>query len=496
MTQEKIGRYRLKSELGRGGMATVYHAFDPEFEREVALKVLPHEFLHDPNFRARFKREAKIIAALEHAAIVPVYDYGEDDGQPFIVMRLMAGGSLADRLIQGPLSLPEASRIFARIAGALDYAHTKGIIHRDLKPGNILFDNQGEPYISDFGIAKLSEGSGSFTSSGRLVGTPAYMSPEQAKGERNLDSRSDIYALGAILYEMLTGKMPYDADTPMGIAIKHITEPVPRIREVNPDLPAGCEEVISRAMAKARADRFATAGEMAQTLSDAAAGTYRPPEKITRRESKAPPLRRRPGWIWVAIGTWALACLCVASIAGGRYLLTFFESTPSTPTERALILSPTSVAQIITNTVVPSSTPTITASETPVPSITPEPLPRVLEFRACRETCLPDGSNAVKTFPEKTTRVYLHWRYENFPVGAAMSRTWSNRGQVWVRYECPWPGPPSGEENLSLREPEGLRGGYWEVTIIVNGVVALSESIFVEGAWDLWTPPGTINRCS
>src|SRR3990172_1687695 len=266
MFPQHIGRYEVKRELGRGGMATVFVAFDPEFERDVAVKVLPREFLHDPHFRARFKREAKIIAALEHPAIVPVYDYGEDDGQPFIVMRLMPGGSLADRLKQGPLTLPEVARIFTRLAGALDEAHRRGIIHRDLKPGNILLDSQGDPYVSDFGMAKLTQGASSFSGS-TIMGTPAYMSPEQAKGEHDLDGRSDIYALGAILFEMLTGKLPYDADSPMGIAVKHIPEPVPRILDVKPDLPPGCEDVIRQAMAKDRRDRFPTANALGTTRS-------------------------------------------------------------------------------------------------------------------------------------------------------------------------------------------------------------------------------------
>jgi serine/threonine-protein kinase len=207
LAPEKIGRYEIKNELGRGGMATVYHAHDPHFKRDVALKVLPREFLHDPTFRARFEREAQTIAQLEHPAIVPVYDFGEETGQPYIVMRYMSGGSLADRLRRESLATSEAARIVTRLAPALDEAHSQGIVHRDLKPANILFDQRGDPYISDFGIAKLSQDSATFTGSA-IVGTPAYMSPEQARGEKDLDGRSDIYALGVILFEMLTGKRP------------------------------------------------------------------------------------------------------------------------------------------------------------------------------------------------------------------------------------------------------------------------------------------------
>jgi serine/threonine-protein kinase len=270
MATPMIGRYEVKSELGRGGMATVYHAYDPRFKRDVAIKVLPREFLHDPSFRARFEREAQTIAALEHAAIVPVYDFGEQSGVPYFVMRLMPGGSLADYLKQkGALTLPDVSRIFNRLAPALDHAHAKGVIHRDLKPGNILFDQNGDSYLSDFGIAKLTQSSASFTGSA-IVGTPSYMSPEQAKSEAVVDGRSDVYALGAILFELLTGQTPYKGDTPMGVVVKHITEPVPRILTVDPNLPADCETLIARAMAKDPNARYQTAGEFASALETVA----------------------------------------------------------------------------------------------------------------------------------------------------------------------------------------------------------------------------------
>ncbi len=206
MTLSKFGRYEIKRELGRGGMASVYHAWDPRFMRDVALKVLPREFLHDPQFRARFEREARTIAQLEHAAIVPVYDFGEQDGQPYIVMRYMPGGSLAGRLAKGSLTLEQSAIILKRIARGLDKAHAQGIIHRDLKPDNILFDEDDNAYIADFGIAKLAETTTNLTQG--IIGTPAYMSPEQARGSRTIDKRSDIYALGVILFEMLSGQRP------------------------------------------------------------------------------------------------------------------------------------------------------------------------------------------------------------------------------------------------------------------------------------------------
>jgi serine/threonine protein kinase len=290
---EKIGRYEIKGELGRGGFATVYRAYDPRFEREVAIKFLPPELIHsDPQFRMRFEREAKIIAQLEHPAIVPVYDVGEENNQPYFVMRYMNGGSLSERIkAKQNFSIEEAVKILEQIAPGLDEAHSKGVVHRDLKPANILFTNKGVPLISDFGIAKFSQGeaSGNMTGSA-IIGTPAYMAPEQASGDA-IDGRADIYALGVILYEMVTGKQPYQSDTPLGLAIKHITEPVPRILEANPNLPTWMEKVISTAMAKNRDERFSTAVEMVETIKAFLRGE-RPPERTANITSRISPFNK------------------------------------------------------------------------------------------------------------------------------------------------------------------------------------------------------------
>jgi serine/threonine-protein kinase len=276
MTPEKIGRYIVSSELGRGGMATVYHAKDPYFDRDVAVKVLPRTFLHDPQFRVRFEREAKTIAALEHSAIVPVYDFGEDDGQPFIIMRLMSGGSLDDKLKLGKLSLEESVRIVTQLAPGLDAAHKSGIIHRDLKPGNILFDQYNNAFLSDFGIARLTEGESTLTGS-RILGTPAYMSPEQIQGGQSLDSRSDIYAMGVIFYQMLVGTTPFQATTPAKVMMMHILEPVPTFLKSLPTVPRSIETWLERILAKEPDDRFNDAIEMAQSLEAAMRGDVLPP---------------------------------------------------------------------------------------------------------------------------------------------------------------------------------------------------------------------------
>ncbi len=382
MMPTTIGRYEIRGELGRGGMAAVFRGYDPRFNRDVAVKVLPREFLHDPNFRARFEREARTIAALEHPAIVPVYDYGEDAdlGQPYLVMRLMPGGSLADRLAQGRLDPDEAARILSQLAPALDQAHAKGIVHRDLKPGNILFDSYGNPHIADFGLAKLTESSVNLSASG-VLGTPAYLSPEQARGDKEIDGRSDVYAVGAILYQMLTGHQPFEADTPIAMVFKHISEPPPRLSQARPDLPAGYEAVILRAMAKEKADRFPTATSLASTLASHAGLPAPAQTDRTHLASPAAPATRapaqaasativvpaRPGNLIWWIGGAGVLIVGLAVVAGGLIALNVFGGGAATEI-------PTRAASAATSAVLPTDVPAAaTVAPTQAPSPTPEP---------------------------------------------------------------------------------------------------------------------------
>lgn len=267
METETFGRYKVERELGHGGMATVYLGFDPVIKRQVAVKVLPRQFTFDPQFRIRFNREAQLVAALEHFAIVPVYDFGEHEAQPYIIMRYMPGGSLGDRLEDAPLSFAQTVNIVDRLSSALDRAHAQGVVHRDLKPANILFDSDGQAYLSDFGIAKLAETTANLTGSA-LVGTPAYMSPEQAQGAKDLDGRTDVYSLGLIVFELLSGKRPYEADTPVQLALMQITEPIPNILDFRPELPAETRLVVEQVLAKERSDRFPTPGDFSRALAN------------------------------------------------------------------------------------------------------------------------------------------------------------------------------------------------------------------------------------
>lgn len=436
MEPQKIGRYEIKSELGRGGMATVYKAYDPRFEREVALKVLPREMMHDANFRVRFEREAKTIASLEHPAIVPVYDVGEEDEQPYFVMRYMTGGSLADEIEKGPVPIKEAAKLMDRLGPALDQAHSKGIIHRDLKPGNILFDRAGEPYVSDFGIAKIAQGQSTTVTGGAIIGTPAYMSPEQAQGEP-LDGRSDIYALGVILYEMLAGSQPYQATTPMAVVVKHITDPIPHILDVNPRLPAGIEVIIEKAMAKNPDDRFATAGEFAAALNALAAGeTVETALKtatmsVTRNQAAKTRMAGRAEATKAStskgggISPLAIVVPVVGVVVVGALLVVGYFMFGSgliagqPPTATAAVVIPgATTAPVVTAS---PQGPTATLPAVPVDQTTPTDEPKAagtiiggadsVAFIANNEVWLMnlDGSNLKQLTNDKAAKTDLHW---------------------------------------------------------------------------------------
>ncbi len=270
MIGKKIGEFVIEERLGQGAMATVYKAFEPSINRHVALKVIRLD--EGPGlqeeFRRRFAREAEVIAKLEHIHILPIYAYGINDDLAFLAMRWLRGGTLSEVLKKRRLPLDRASDIFQQIAQGLAYAPRKGIIHRDLKPSNIMLDDAGNAYLTDFGLAKLAEGSGELTRSGTIVGTPAYMSPEQLRGEP-LDQRSDIYSMGVILYNMLAGRLPFDTSTSdmVSIIYQHLEKPPTPPSEFNPEIPPAVEEVILKALHKDRSDRYFTATEMSRALN-------------------------------------------------------------------------------------------------------------------------------------------------------------------------------------------------------------------------------------
>lgn len=290
MIGQKIGQYQIVSVIGQGGMATVYKAYQPAFDRHVAIKVLGSQLSQDPTFVKRFQREAKVVARIEHRSIVPIYDYGEHDGLYYIVMRLIEGGTLRKKMYYEKISLPLAARIIEQVGEALDYAHHHNVIHRDLKPSNILLDERDNAYLTDFGIAKMLGSNTQVTASG-VVGTPSYMSPEQCQG-KTLGPASDLYALGAILFEILTGKIPFEADTPLSVMYMHVREPVPSAIAINPKLPPAVDGVIMRALAKRPDERYPTAVALAAAFREIAG--VAPPTRSPARGIFSGPRKKKP----------------------------------------------------------------------------------------------------------------------------------------------------------------------------------------------------------
>lgn len=267
---QMVGPYQIVQQIGQGGMATVYRAYHVAMDRTVAIKVLPYQFASNPEFLGRFQQEVRLIARLEHPHILPVYDSGEYQGIPYLVMRYLEAGTLKERIQGQKLSLNEVNRLFTQFADALHYAHEQGIIHRDIKPSNAMIDKRGDLFLTDFGIAKLVEGSPQFTATGAITGTPAYMSPEQAQG-KPLDVRSDVYSLGIVLYEMLTGRVPFEAETPLAVILKHIQEPLPPPSLHVAGLAPTIETVLLKALAKDPQHRFSSVAEFLQAWQNALA---------------------------------------------------------------------------------------------------------------------------------------------------------------------------------------------------------------------------------
>lgn len=268
---ESIGPYQVVQQLGQGGMATVYKAYHANLDRYVALKVLHPALKQTEGFLARFQREAQLVAKLEHPNIVAIYDFDEYQGNPYLVMRYIEGTTLKIKMQEGALDMKEVVRIVDAVGSGLAYAHSMGILHRDIKPSNIMLTSDEGVFITDFGLARMAQVGDSTLSRDMMIGTPQYISPEQAKGDR-VDSGTDIYSFGVVIYELLVGQVPFSADTPYAIVHDHIFTPLPMPREVNPDIPEGVERFLLRALAKERSERFGTAAQMAEAFSLAARG--------------------------------------------------------------------------------------------------------------------------------------------------------------------------------------------------------------------------------
>ena len=266
---EQVGPYRIIEQLGQGGMATVYKAYHASLDRYVALKVLHPAFLEDKNFHARFSREAKLVARLEHPNIVPIYDYAEHEGRPYLVMKYIEGITLKARITSSSPGNEEVLRVVESVGAALSYAHKHGILHRDVKPSNVILSSDGQIYLADFGLARIAQSGETTLTSDMVIGTPQYISPEQALGKKDLDEGTDIYSFGVMMYEMVVGRVPFSADTPFSIIHDHIYTPLPLPSDVNPSVTAELERVLLKALAKERADRYPDIASFVAAFSQA-----------------------------------------------------------------------------------------------------------------------------------------------------------------------------------------------------------------------------------
>lgn len=373
-----VGPYQVIEQLGQGGMASVYKAYHAALDRYVALKVLHLAFNEDSTFISRFQREARVVARLEHSHIVPVYDYAEQEGRPYLVMKFIEGDTLKARLNQGPLSAAEIEQVVDSVGSALAYAHKQGVLHRDIKPSNVLLSTDGVMYLADFGLARIAQDGESTLSADSIMGTPQYISPEQAMGKKDLDNKTDIYSFGVMLYEMVVGRVPFTADTPFSIIHDHIYSPLPLPRAVNPEVPEPVERVLLKALAKDRLDRYETIEEFIHAFKQAwvASGVPMQGTSIKMRPAnlkdatkakmadpavkteiaKGPAPKRSSKWIWISGGLAFILCCLIGFVAYRNNPRVFF------PRRTPIAESTVTAAPIATDTAAPA--PTI-SSEAP-----------------------------------------------------------------------------------------------------------------------------------
>jgi serine/threonine protein kinase len=362
---ENIGPYRIMEQLGQGGMATVYKAYHAALDRYVALKVLHPAFLEDQTFTARFQREARVVAKLEHPNIVPVYDFAQHETRPYLVMKYIEGETLKARLSRGALSAVEITQVVDSVGAALAYAHKQGILHRDIKPSNVMISKDGGMYLTDFGLARIAQAGESTLSSDSIMGTPQYISPEQARGDKDLDAGTDIYSFGVMLYEMVVGQVPFNADTPFSIIHDHIYTPLPMPRSINKKVPESVERVLLKALAKERADRYADVPSLVQAFKSAWESAGVPmqgtaltlPSVTAKHEKKAQtaqatdagktaiakePKKKRSPWPFVAGGVLLTICCVFAffAIRQNRLNQQVNQVPEATPTQVAEVPPP------------------------------------------------------------------------------------------------------------------------------------------------------------
>jgi len=402
---ENIGPYQLLEKIAEGGMGTVFKAYHPALDRYVALKIIHPAHREDETFAARFQREARVVAKLEHPNIVPVYDYAEYEGLAYLVMKYIEGSTLKNRLSQRSLNFYEVHQVVDSVGSALAYAHSQGVLHRDIKPSNVLIGINGAMYLADFGLARIAHADASTLSSESSLGTPHYVSPEQAMGRNHPDQRTDIYSFGVMLYEILVGQAPFNAATGYAIIHDHIYTPPPNPRTLNPHLSESVEQVLLKALEKNPDDRFDTVDQMVLAFKNAWLNTDNSTQGIAPSVAIAPAHRksstehlaskqsmpqkkRHMEWLYVLLGIAlgiSLAFALVPSLRGRMMGAIASVKIPAL----SVVFTPTGQTFSSTSTFTPQSAPAIRATDTiaapireatntpvPIPTNTPKPTDR------------------------------------------------------------------------------------------------------------------------
>ncbi len=532
-----LGNYTIIAQIGRGGFGTVYRAYDTVLDVDRAIKVLHPQLNAAPEFIERFRREAMIMARLEHPNIVPVYEFGEAQGYYYLVMKYLPTGSLKDVLAKsGRLPFARALDILRQIGAALDFAYSRPekLIHRDIKPGNILFDKDphgGREYIArlaDFGFARALRESGSISTSisGGLIGTPAYMAPEIWR-DKQYTRAADVYSLACLFFEMITGKVLFVGDSPAVVMTHHVLDG-PRLPGEWPQgIPAGVESVFLKALSQEPAERYPSVSGFVVALQNLQSdGSSNLQTGSSSRQASRSTIAGDPGQKpraitsnarsglsqWLAGGLGAVAALAfiiwglmnLMGRSSGNTLQPTPTLTAETRLESGITTNPTKTAlpmAALPPTAIPPKQPTAAKQAalptmTTAPTATPDTLPRTSNFMACLTACEGDRDRNIKTFPSDIQKIYLEWDYENFPKGSRYIREWNVNGSLWARYDCTWNGSMNGTETrVTLTDPAGLDSGLWTLSIIVDDKVAMLQSFEVSGNRHNGDPPVYFDSC-
>ncbi len=472
-----LGRYQILEQLGRGGMATVYKAYEPSLDRVVALKVIRPGFAEDREFLERFAREARAVAKLVHPNIVQIFAFDQVEGRPFLAMQFLEGGTLKERQVQLAsdgkfLDQRDVAQIVSQVAAALGYAHAQGVVHRDMKPSNVMLTSDGRAVVTDFGIAKILGGT-QMTQTGVGIGTPEYMSPEQGQGGQ-IDARSDIYSLGVMAYELLTGQLPYMADTPFAVVLKHVRDPLPLPSKVSPNVGPATERVLLTALAKDPAQRYASATEFGEAMSRAIEQDGRGTgATVLVRKRGIAPAATAVGTPTAGVGGLPISVPLLAGgaaallvlLGGGAVVLGVFKAQEPGPgpsqRQSTAVVSPSSSPMSAPGSM-PSPSPTpaaaaeATSAPTPVPTLAPTTVPT------------PQGPPSV-TLDNSTisaSKDQLVVVFRNFPIGTAIrwGGTTDTTTRLTVRVNLTF---VSNSDPYTVRTPwQGSTGKYvlhWQI---------------------------------